>query len=108
MDADLRPEGRQGPLVRSLAAYTQYYDRWAHVWEAQALLRARYVAGDAALAQRFLELADRIRYPAGGLTREQVTALLGKTAIAAAEGQFELFKTETQFDSTAHHPEWLG
>ena len=75
VDADLRPEGRQGPLVRSLAAYTQYYDRWAHVWEAQALLRARYVAGDAALAQRFLELAGRIRYPAGGLTREQVTEI---------------------------------
>jgi glutamate-ammonia-ligase adenylyltransferase len=75
VDADLRPEGRQGPLVRSLAAYHQYYERWSHVWEAQALLRARRVAGDAELAGRFLGLADRVRYPAGGLTREQVTEI---------------------------------
>jgi glutamate-ammonia-ligase adenylyltransferase len=75
VDADLRPEGRQGPLVRSLAAYQQYYGRWSHVWEAQALLRARYVAGDAALAGRFLELADEVRHPAGGLTPEQVTEI---------------------------------
>jgi glutamate-ammonia-ligase adenylyltransferase len=75
VDADLRPEGRQGPLVRSLAAYTQYYARWSRVWEAQALLRARFVAGDPALGARFLELADRIRYPAEGLSREQVTEI---------------------------------
>ncbi|MFY1637276.1 bifunctional [glutamine synthetase] adenylyltransferase/[glutamine synthetase]-adenylyl-L-tyrosine phosphorylase [Solwaraspora sp. WMMB335] len=71
VDADLRPEGRQGPLVRSLAAYGQYYARWAKVWEAQALLRARFVCGDASLGAEFLAVADRIRYPPGGLTREQ-------------------------------------
>ncbi|MEN3307341.1 MAG: [glutamine synthetase] adenylyltransferase / [glutamine synthetase]-adenylyl-L-tyrosine, partial [Micromonosporaceae bacterium] len=75
VDADLRPEGRQGPLVRSLAAYEQYYDRWSRVWEAQALLRARFVAGDASLGERFLALADRIRYPARGLDREQMTEI---------------------------------
>jgi glutamate-ammonia-ligase adenylyltransferase len=75
VDADLRPEGRQGPLVRSLAAYTQYYARWSRVWEAQALLRARFVAGDAELGDRFLALADQIRYPAGGLSREQVVEI---------------------------------
>lgn len=73
VDADLRPEGRQGPLVRSLAAYRQYYARWSKVWEAQALLRARFVAGDADLGGRFLGLADQVRYPAGGLDRAQVT-----------------------------------
>ena len=52
VDADLRPEGRQGPLVRSLAAYAQYYARWSKVWEAQALLRARFVCGDADLGAR--------------------------------------------------------
>jgi glutamate-ammonia-ligase adenylyltransferase len=72
VDTGLRPEGRQGPLVRSLAAYEQYYARWSKVWEAQALLRARYVCGDADLAQRFLAMADRIRYPAGGLDRAQI------------------------------------
>ncbi|MBX6357373.1 MAG: bifunctional [glutamine synthetase] adenylyltransferase/[glutamine synthetase]-adenylyl-L-tyrosine phosphorylase [Micromonosporaceae bacterium] len=75
VDADLRPEGRQGPLVRSLDAYVQYYARWSRVWEAQALLRARYVCGDAGLGERFLALADRIRYPKAGLTREQVTEI---------------------------------
>ncbi|MEV0719826.1 bifunctional [glutamine synthetase] adenylyltransferase/[glutamine synthetase]-adenylyl-L-tyrosine phosphorylase [Asanoa sp. NPDC050611] len=71
VDADLRPEGRQGPLVRSLAAYAQYYARWSKVWEAQALLRARPVAGDVGLGERFVAMADRVRYPAAGLTREQ-------------------------------------
>jgi glutamate-ammonia-ligase adenylyltransferase len=75
IDADLRPEGRQGPLVRSLAAYKSYYDRWSKVWEAQALLRARFVAGDAGLGERFLAIADRVRYPAAGLTREQITEI---------------------------------
>src|SRR5436305_1399710 len=72
VDADLRPEGRQGPLVRSFAAYRQYYARWSQIWESQALLRARYVAGDPELGARFGELADRIRFPAGGPTREQI------------------------------------
>jgi glutamate-ammonia-ligase adenylyltransferase len=75
VDADLRPEGRQGPLVRSLAAYAQYYARWSKVWEAQALLRARFVAGDPDLGARFLALADRLRYPAGGLTHEQIVEI---------------------------------
>jgi glutamate-ammonia-ligase adenylyltransferase len=75
IDADLRPEGRQGPLVRSLNAYQQYYARWSKVWEAQALLRARFVCGDASLGRRFEELADAVRYPSGGLTREQVVEI---------------------------------
>jgi aryl-alcohol dehydrogenase-like predicted oxidoreductase len=42
------------------------------------------------------------------MTPEQVNALLAKTAKAADGGQYELFKTSAHFDSTAHHPEWLG
>jgi hypothetical protein len=42
------------------------------------------------------------------LSKEQVAALLAKTAQAAAKGEYELFKTSEHFDSTAHHPEWLG
>jgi glutamate-ammonia-ligase adenylyltransferase len=57
LDADLRPEGRQGPLIRSLAGYAAYYQRWAQTWERQALLRARPVAGDRDLGRRFLEMA---------------------------------------------------
>ena len=64
VDADLRPEGRQGPLTRSLASYAAYYDRWASVWESQALLRATPIAGDAELGGRFVGLVDPLRYPA--------------------------------------------
>jgi len=59
LDADLRPEGRDGPLVRSLASYEAYWDRWADTWEFQALLKARPVAGPAELRERFREAADR-------------------------------------------------
>ncbi|MCI4061927.1 bifunctional [glutamine synthetase] adenylyltransferase/[glutamine synthetase]-adenylyl-L-tyrosine phosphorylase [Micromonospora sp. R77] len=75
VDADLRPEGRQGPLVRSLAAYAQYYARWSKVWEAQALLRARFVCGDADLGAEFEAMVDPVRHPADGLTREQVVEI---------------------------------
>ncbi|MGF3055313.1 bifunctional [glutamine synthetase] adenylyltransferase/[glutamine synthetase]-adenylyl-L-tyrosine phosphorylase [Microbacterium sp. YY-01] len=64
LDADLRPEGRNGPLVRSFDAYERYYRKWSLTWEAQALLRARGIAGSAALIARFDELADSVRYPA--------------------------------------------
>lgn len=67
LDADLRPEGKAGPLVRSLASYRAYYDRWSSPWEAQALLRAEPIAGSAGLGERFVELIDPLRYPAGGL-----------------------------------------
>ncbi|MEW1807927.1 bifunctional [glutamine synthetase] adenylyltransferase/[glutamine synthetase]-adenylyl-L-tyrosine phosphorylase [Pseudarthrobacter sp. NPDC080039] len=63
MDADLRPEGKNGAMVRSLDSYAEYYRRWSLIWEAQALLRARPMAGDDALAADFLELIDPIRYP---------------------------------------------
>jgi len=70
LDTGLRPEGRNGPVVRTLAAYAAYYAQWAQAWEVQALLRARPVAGDAELGQRFCAMADPIRYPAGGIGAE--------------------------------------
>ena len=72
IDADLRPEGRQGPLVRSLASYAAYYRRWSRTWESQALLRARPVAGDAALGEAFVELIDPVRYPAEGVGESEL------------------------------------
>ncbi|MEW2518366.1 bifunctional [glutamine synthetase] adenylyltransferase/[glutamine synthetase]-adenylyl-L-tyrosine phosphorylase [Actinacidiphila alni] len=72
LDADLRPEGKSGPLVRSLASYGAYYRRWSRVWESQALLRALPVAGDADLGERFTALIDPLRYPADGLDEEAV------------------------------------
>jgi glutamate-ammonia-ligase adenylyltransferase len=67
VDADLRPEGRSGPLVRSLAGYAAYYQRHGAAWEAQALLRADPIAGDAELGRRFIEMINPVRYPPGGL-----------------------------------------
>jgi glutamate-ammonia-ligase adenylyltransferase len=71
IDADLRPEGKQGPLVRSLASYAGYYERWSAPWEAQALLRALPMAGDADLGAAFVALIDPLRYPAAGVSEEQ-------------------------------------
>ncbi|MEU1310827.1 bifunctional [glutamine synthetase] adenylyltransferase/[glutamine synthetase]-adenylyl-L-tyrosine phosphorylase [Streptomyces cinnamoneus] len=72
VDAGLRPEGKSGPIVRSLASYAAYYRRWSLVWESQALLRAEPVAGDADLGRRFVELIDPLRYPAEGLGEDAV------------------------------------
>ena len=72
VDTGLRPEGRNGPLVRTLASYEAYYAQWAQPWEIQALLRAHRVAGDEDLGQRFLLMADKTRYPPGGVSPEAV------------------------------------
>ncbi|MEV6169680.1 bifunctional [glutamine synthetase] adenylyltransferase/[glutamine synthetase]-adenylyl-L-tyrosine phosphorylase [Streptomyces sp. NPDC051954] len=72
IDADLRPEGKSGPLVRTLKSYEAYYRRWSLVWESQALLRAEVVAGDEDLGRRFIELIDPLRYPAEGLGDDAV------------------------------------
>ncbi|MFE5033249.1 bifunctional [glutamine synthetase] adenylyltransferase/[glutamine synthetase]-adenylyl-L-tyrosine phosphorylase [Streptomyces sp. NPDC056683] len=72
IDADLRPEGKSGPLVRTLKSYEAYYRRWSLVWESQALLRAEPVAGDEDLGRRFIELVDPLRYPAEGLGEDAV------------------------------------
>ncbi len=55
VDANLRPEGKDGALVRSLESHVAYYERWASSWEFQALLKARPLAGDPELGQRYLE-----------------------------------------------------
>lgn len=72
IDADLRPEGKSGPMVRTLASYAAYYRRWSLVWESQALLRAEPMAGDEELGRRFVELIDPLRYPAEGLGDDAV------------------------------------
>jgi glutamate-ammonia-ligase adenylyltransferase len=63
LDMDLRPEGKNGPVARSIESYSAYYERWADTWEAQALLRARPIAGSDQLRQEFLELINTYRYP---------------------------------------------
>jgi glutamate-ammonia-ligase adenylyltransferase len=75
IDADLRPEGRSGALVRTIASYEAYYARWSLTWESQALLRARPVAGDVALGDHFARMIDKLRWPADSLSREELTEI---------------------------------
>jgi glutamate-ammonia-ligase adenylyltransferase len=72
VDADLRPEGRQGPLTRSLGSHAAYYARWSKVWESQALLRARPLAGDPDIGRRFEQLIAPVRWPETGLTSSDI------------------------------------
>jgi [glutamine synthetase] adenylyltransferase / [glutamine synthetase]-adenylyl-L-tyrosine phosphorylase len=65
VDLDLRPEGKQGPVARSVEGYSAYFHRWAHVWERQAMLRARPVAGDPDVGQRFMALLEEFVWEPG-------------------------------------------
>ncbi|GAA2011882.1 bifunctional [glutamine synthetase] adenylyltransferase/[glutamine synthetase]-adenylyl-L-tyrosine phosphorylase [Nakamurella flavida] len=75
VDAGLRPEGRNGRLVRTLDSFRTYWERFALPWERQALLRARVIAGDEELGARFIEAADAFRYPEGGLSQSDVVEI---------------------------------
>src|SRR6516225_3067758 len=85
VDADLRPEGRQGPLVRSLAACRAYYEKRAAPWESQALLRAEFAVGDAELGAEFIALADQYRYRDGGIGEREVREIRRIKARVEAE-----------------------
>ena len=85
VDIALRPEGRNGPLVRTLSSYEAYYAQWAQPWEVQALLRAHRVAGDEDLGERFLLMIDKTRYPAGGVSAEAVQEIRRVKARVDAE-----------------------
>ncbi len=74
VDPDLRPEGRQGALARSLEGFRSYWEHYAEVWERQAMTRARAVAGDLDLGERLLaELAPRVWE--GGLSTDETRAI---------------------------------
>ena len=75
VDADLRPDGRNGPMVRTLGSYLTYYRKWSSTWESQALLRAGYGAGDRGLVAELLNQLDFRRYPADGITAPQVVEI---------------------------------
>jgi [glutamine synthetase] adenylyltransferase / [glutamine synthetase]-adenylyl-L-tyrosine phosphorylase len=63
MDLRLRPEGKMGPLARSLASYENYYAQWGQTWERMMLIKARPAAGDTQLGGEFLEMVQPFRYP---------------------------------------------
>jgi len=85
IDLKLRPEGKDGPMVRTLTSYRSYYEKWAETWEAQALVRARHGAGSEKLSAEFLSFADSVRYPAGGLSLAQMTEIRRLKARMEAE-----------------------
>ncbi|CAN5825359.1 bifunctional [glutamine synthetase] adenylyltransferase/[glutamine synthetase]-adenylyl-L-tyrosine phosphorylase [soil metagenome] len=74
VDTDLRPEGRQGPLARSLHGFRTYYERWAETWERQAMVRARAVAGDASVGQGLIDVIEPFVWDRE-LTREDERAI---------------------------------
>jgi glutamate-ammonia-ligase adenylyltransferase len=63
VDADLRPEGRSGPLSRSVESYLAYWQRWAETWEFQAMMKARFAAGDPELGESFLSAVSPFVFP---------------------------------------------
>jgi glutamate-ammonia-ligase adenylyltransferase len=75
VDLRLRPEGRFGALVHSVASAERYYQLRAATWERVALIRARVVAGDRAVGRRFLGSARRFVY-GGPLDQRALRELL--------------------------------
>jgi [glutamine synthetase] adenylyltransferase / [glutamine synthetase]-adenylyl-L-tyrosine phosphorylase len=85
IDADLRPEGKGGALIRSLTAYRNYYGRWSSTWELQALVRADSLAGDEELGKALMAEIDARRWPDGGLSASQLTEIRKLKARVEAE-----------------------
>lgn len=72
IDPDLRPDGKNGPMLRTLSGYLGYYAKWSDTWEAQALVRAGFGAGDPQLVAGLLDGIAPRRYPEGGISAAQV------------------------------------
>jgi [glutamine synthetase] adenylyltransferase / [glutamine synthetase]-adenylyl-L-tyrosine phosphorylase len=85
IDADLRPEGKGGALIRSLTAYRNYYSRWSSTWELQAMVRADALAGDEELGKALMAEIDGHRWPEGGLSASQLTEIRKLKARVEAE-----------------------
>lgn len=77
IDLRLRPEGKAGPLARSLASYENYYAQWGQTWERMMLIKARFISGDIALASEFQEMIQPFRYPRSSSERivQEVAAM---------------------------------
>ncbi|HEY5845316.1 MAG TPA: bifunctional [glutamine synthetase] adenylyltransferase/[glutamine synthetase]-adenylyl-L-tyrosine phosphorylase [Microlunatus sp.] len=85
VDADLRPEGKGGALIRSLSAYRNYYRRWSSTWELQALVRADALAGDPELGAALMAEIDARRWPENGLSDSQLSEIRKLKARVEAE-----------------------
>ena len=71
IDMQLRPSGKAGPVVCSLDAYREYHQSTSQLWERQALIKTRCIAGDASLGKTVESVIEQGAYSTG-LTREGV------------------------------------
>jgi glutamate-ammonia-ligase adenylyltransferase len=71
IDMQLRPSGKSGPLVSSLAAFREYHKSSSQLWERQALIKTRHVAGDALLGKEVESITTAFAY-AKALKREDI------------------------------------
>lgn len=88
IDVDLRPEGRDGPLVRRVEGYRAHWERWAEPWERQALLKADPIAGPTELGEAFIAAAAEQLWERGfeADAIHQVRAMKERTERHAAAG----------------------
>lgn len=90
LDADLRPEGRKGPLARSLDSFRRYYEEWAQPWEMLALVKARPAAGDQEVLAAFADMVSPYLWrpelpPAMSTSIRKVKARIESERIPAGE-----------------------
>ena len=115
VDAALRPEGKQGPLVRTVSSHAEYYKRWAKTWEFQALLKARPVAGDIALGDEYVAMVSPMVWSAAerdgfvedvqAMRRRVVAHIPAKEAeVAAAPEADKVAILREAVDWLADHP----
>ena len=93
IDTALRPDGASGMMVSSVASFEKYQNTAAWVWEHQALTRARFCAGDAAIGERFEQIREAVlrkERPADGPLRREVVAMR-KRMVDAKPNHSQLF-----------------
>ncbi|HEX5630190.1 MAG TPA: bifunctional [glutamine synthetase] adenylyltransferase/[glutamine synthetase]-adenylyl-L-tyrosine phosphorylase [Acidimicrobiia bacterium] len=91
VDADLRPEGSAGPLTRTLDSYVAYWEQWAATWERQAMLKARFAAGDPALGAAFAQAVVAFTHPEslGAEAIREIRAMKARTESLAGDDELK-------------------
>ena len=81
VDIRLRPESSAGVIIRSMESYESYYEGWGDLWERQALIKARPVAGDTAFGDEFIRMIQPFVYQRylDGVTLSEIKADIRRT-----------------------------
>ncbi len=98
VDIRLRPESSSGVIVRSMEAYESYYEGWGDLWERQALIKARPVAGDNDFGEEFIRMIQPFVYQRylDGVTLNEIKADIRKTKARIEE---RLVNEKTELDT---------